>query len=221
MHTSVHLVGHSFGGALALRLAELYPERVLSVSLYEPISLGVFHGVSKEDDRHLLQKMQRLGSHMACSQPLNAMAHFIDFWMGAGSWEALGQDAQCKLAHYAAIAARDFQDGLHEAIHTSGHLPLPGPVLLMYGDQTIDVARRICQSLAGCLPGAALECLAGSGHMGPIQNADRVNTAILELATAAIRSIMKSAPGCLAAWFAQVRAFSKSLAAMCENARTP
>ena len=31
-----HLVGHSYGGAVALRYALRYPQRVLSLSLYEP-----------------------------------------------------------------------------------------------------------------------------------------------------------------------------------------
>ena len=34
--TPVHLVGHSYGGALALRLAALMPERIASVAVYEP-----------------------------------------------------------------------------------------------------------------------------------------------------------------------------------------
>ena len=33
----VHLVGHSYGGALALKLAALHPERVNSVAVYEPV----------------------------------------------------------------------------------------------------------------------------------------------------------------------------------------
>ena len=189
MHTPVHLVGHSFGGALALRLAEIHPDRVLSVSIYEPTSLGVFQDISRSDDRSLLRKMQELGSHMACAQPRDAMARFIDFWMGPGNWDALGVRAQDHLAQYATIAARDFQDGLHEAVEACARLPFAGPVLLLYGDRTIDVTRRVCQSLAASLPCAALECLADSGHMGPIQNADRVNSAILAHIEAVERTV--------------------------------
>ena len=33
----IHLVGHSYGGAIALRVALYHPERVTSVAVYEPV----------------------------------------------------------------------------------------------------------------------------------------------------------------------------------------
>src|SRR5262249_36585534 len=36
----VHLVGHSYGGHVALRAATLAPDRVLSLALYDPVSFG-------------------------------------------------------------------------------------------------------------------------------------------------------------------------------------
>src|SRR6185436_1390772 len=38
---SVHLVGHSFGGAVALRAAVQRPHRIASLSLYEPVAFHV------------------------------------------------------------------------------------------------------------------------------------------------------------------------------------
>ena len=35
----VHLVGHSYGGAIALRVALYHPESVTSVSVYEPVAI--------------------------------------------------------------------------------------------------------------------------------------------------------------------------------------
>src|SRR5882724_7548599 len=40
--TSVHLVGHSYGGLVALRFAQRYPARALSLALYEPMVLSLF-----------------------------------------------------------------------------------------------------------------------------------------------------------------------------------
>ncbi|HPC11709.1 MAG TPA: alpha/beta fold hydrolase, partial [candidate division Zixibacteria bacterium] len=37
----VHLVGHSYGGAVAARVAVAYPDRVASLTLYEPVMFGL------------------------------------------------------------------------------------------------------------------------------------------------------------------------------------
>lgn len=180
LDTPVHLVGHSFGGALALRLAEMHPERVRSVTIYEPTSLGVFRGAVLENDRRLLQKMQLLASRVTDTAPHQSMGYFIDFWMGDGQWDKLGQQARQSLASYSSIAAQDFQDGLHEASVAPVYPPFPGPVTLLCGDATVDVARRVCERLAESLPDAKLKLLPGLGHMGPLQNAETVNADILE-----------------------------------------
>src|SRR3569832_2064607 len=44
----VHLVGHSYGGHIALRAATLAPDRVISLALYDPVSFGV---LAPEGDR--------------------------------------------------------------------------------------------------------------------------------------------------------------------------
>lgn len=39
----VHLVGHSYGGLVALALARTLPHRVRSLAVYDPVAFGVLH----------------------------------------------------------------------------------------------------------------------------------------------------------------------------------
>ena len=49
----LHLVAHSFGGAVALKFAHARPERIASLTLYDPIAARQDPGLPAELDSHL------------------------------------------------------------------------------------------------------------------------------------------------------------------------
>src|SRR4051812_762205 len=83
-----HLVGHSFGGGVALRLAYANPERVRSLTLYEPTA---FHLLEQDDavlnDVRTVAHATRVATREGKS--LGATEVFIDFWSGKGAFAAL------------------------------------------------------------------------------------------------------------------------------------
>ncbi|MFG1489887.1 alpha/beta fold hydrolase, partial [Oceanospirillum sp. HFRX-1_2] len=70
-----HLVGHSYGAANALRLARLQPEKVISLTLFEPVA---FHLLSKDDPQqqsvHALS--QKIENFIDQHDPASAAACF-------------------------------------------------------------------------------------------------------------------------------------------------
>lgn len=176
----VHLVGHSFGGALALRLAEMYPQKCLSVTLYEPTSLEVFRSATDIKEIHLFNEIKALATKVGNASSMDAMSLFIDFWMGKGHWQTLPYKAQQQLSRYATITAQDFRDGLFEAQYKSDYPPFTGSVRLLFGSRTMEIAKHVCRELAVRLPNATAVQLPDLGHMGPIQNPDKVNAVIMQ-----------------------------------------
>jgi pimeloyl-ACP methyl ester carboxylesterase len=86
-----HVVGHSYGGAVALKLATLHPKRVRSLALYEPT---LFHLVAGRDPPSSpAQGIWHAATDAALaherSDAAAAAQRFIDFWMGAGSWATM------------------------------------------------------------------------------------------------------------------------------------
>jgi pimeloyl-ACP methyl ester carboxylesterase len=92
----VHLLGHSYGGSIALCLMRriLRPQkeprlRIASITLYEPNSLFFNH----PDERALMDREindKWFGALHQEPRDMDAfMAHFMCFWFGAGSWEKL------------------------------------------------------------------------------------------------------------------------------------
>ena len=179
INSQAHLVGHSFGAALVLRLAEMYPDRCLSVTLYEPTYLGVFWNNTRPNDVMLFRQIEALAKAVEVASPIEAMSYFIDFWMGKNRWQTLSLPAKQTLSGYAKLTAQDFSDGLFEASHSSTHAPYTGPTKLIYGENTAAIAKRICQLLAEKMPNACVEQLAGLGHMGPLQDPKTVNQVII------------------------------------------
>ncbi|MEO7151712.1 MAG: alpha/beta fold hydrolase, partial [Burkholderiaceae bacterium] len=88
--TPLVLVGHSYGAALALVVALARPQRLAALVLYEPTLFGLIDAQSAPpNDADGIR-----GAVAAAARALDAgdrdaaAGHFIDYWMGPGSWAA-------------------------------------------------------------------------------------------------------------------------------------
>ncbi|MEM6582275.1 MAG: alpha/beta fold hydrolase [Pseudomonadota bacterium] len=172
-----HVVGHSFGGALALRLGVMRPEQVLSISVYEPTALAVFHGCTQPLDQRFLGEFRRLGQITASATPEVAMESFVNYWMGPGQWTQLSSANQNILTAVAKSAARDFQDALLDLDQPTPPKWYAGPVQILCGDSTVPASHRIAHLLMERLPNASLQIMSGAGHMGPMTHGHDFHTA--------------------------------------------
>src|SRR5690606_9254560 len=78
----VHLVGHSFGGVVALKAAMTAAESIRSLTVVEPVAFNLLHCRTGADGR-LAREIDALSgvvaACMADDAPEAALAHFIDF----------------------------------------------------------------------------------------------------------------------------------------------
>lgn len=176
-----HVIGHSFGATVALRLAIEDRARVHSVTLIEPV-LFAAAGQSRPDI---------LADYLAAAGPFSnalrqgdwadAAAHFLDIWGDGRDWTTLGDRERDLIASQMRViretdpcltqdTAGLLQTGRLEAIAC--------PVLLIRGDRSEPVIRAIHETLLRRIPNAAESVLAGAGHMGPITHPAKVATLI-------------------------------------------
>ena len=177
-----HVVGHSYGAAVAVKLALVHPARVRSLVLYEPT---LFHLVAGADPAAspaagIWHAANDAADAVARGDSLAAAERFIDFWMGPGSWAAMPPARQPAVAGSMRNAKgwRDvtFADNLDlEALRT-----LQVPVLLLWGDRSPESALSVVRVLQDSLPQLTLAPQPGLGHMGPITDAQRINQQIAE-----------------------------------------
>ena len=179
----VHLVGHSYGGAVALQMALLYPELVLSLCVIEPVAFNILRD-STDTERGLFDQVSRLARDITqdVSQgfPEKAMKRFVDYWNGDGTWAGLDQDQRLKLARNAAMLPVDFSATLGEATSITAYAGITVPTLVLCGTNSPKPARQITRMLAETIPDARHRTIANAGHMLPLTHPAKVYAAIGE-----------------------------------------
>ena len=177
-----HVVGHSYGGAVALKLATMYPKLVRSVAAYEPV---LFRWLSDDIKHHgplqevvevadsIRDQLGRHAEHVAAKR-------FVDFWSGAGAWESLPEGKRASIATRMRAVLEHFDALFCEPLPRTQLSLLRMPMLFMTGAQTVAVMHRLAVLLRDTFPYAQHEVMQAMGHMGPITHAAEVNSRLIE-----------------------------------------
>lgn len=174
------LVGHSYGGAVALKVAQRNPARIRSVFAYEPV---LFHLLEGRDDAAAERAeiggvSQRTQDSVAAGDFAAASETFVRYWSGDPAWEALPQERRDQLAAVAPKAACDFA-ALHEESAPAPDYFVDGlKTRIAAGAGSPAPARKVASILGEARPGA-LEIIPEVGHMAPITHPQPVLEALL------------------------------------------
>jgi pimeloyl-ACP methyl ester carboxylesterase len=179
---SVHVVGHSYGAAVALKLAAQYPGRVRSVVAYEPVlfRLLVEDPHSRREAEEALALGEGVRSRLADGRAHAAAEHFMSYWAGADAWQSLPQPRREAAALRMPCVSWHFDALYGEPMGLKQLAQLRLPMLFATGSRTTAVARRIGELLRMSLPAARHEVLPGLGHMGPITHAALFNPLVVQ-----------------------------------------
>ncbi|WP_267875228.1 alpha/beta fold hydrolase [Duganella lactea] len=168
-----HLIGHSFGGACALHMARRMPQRVLSLTLFEPVA---FH-LLPDGHPAKVEIVDVVGGITTCASDRDATRIFIDYWNRGGAFDVATASAQDKMVSQIAKVKLDFQALLDEPATLDDLSMLTMPTLVMAGERSPASTRLLVEQLGESLPNATLLKLR-TAHMGPITHGAIVNPAI-------------------------------------------
>ena len=173
-----HIVGHSYGGAVALKVATMYPTLLRSLVAYEPV---LFHWLIKNNERHgpvqdVIAVAESMRDRLARHEDHSAAQVFVDFWSGAGAWESLPEGKRTSIAARMCTVLQHFDALFSEPPQRAQLALLRIPMLFMTGTHTVAVTRRVGELLRITFADAQHEAMSGMSHMGPITHATEVNT---------------------------------------------
>jgi pimeloyl-ACP methyl ester carboxylesterase len=171
----VHLVGHSYGGGVALGVALARPERIASMALYEPSAFHLLRELGETDAfSEIVGVARRVSEGILTGDYQGAMAAFVDYWNGPGTWDRIGPDGQQALTRWAPKAPLDFQALIDDLTPAEAYHSLAFPTLILRGERAPAPTRRVAEGLSRLLPASRLLVIAGAGHMGPMTHAAEV-----------------------------------------------
>ncbi len=177
----IHLVGHSYGGAVALWYAMQRPETVKSLTLIEPVAFNVLR-FGARGRRFLFDEVEDVATKVVTAlsrgDHFAGMAHFIDYWNGRGTWDLLPRERQELLASQIENIAQEFSAVFDDPRSTAAYEALQVPTLIIRGDQSRVPAMSVAASLARAIPAAALQTIEGAGHMLPLTHKALVQASI-------------------------------------------
>lgn len=179
----VHLIGHSYGGGVALHIALTRPNRLASLTLYEPSAfhlLKLTDGGGAEALGEITAIARKVCSGVITGDYRRAAASFVDYWSGEGAWRAMRPELQSALTRWVPKAPLDFAALTGEQTEPGAYDSLRFPVLIIRGEHAPAPMRLIAEVLLSLLPDACLADIAGAGHMGPLTHPADVTAVIVK-----------------------------------------
>ncbi len=176
----VHLVGHSYGGALALKLAALYPDRVKSVVAFEPVLFRTLFDYSPRDvsSKEVLVAAASIRHWLELGHVERSAERFVDFWSGPGSWSSLPPSHRQVIAARMPSIVAHFRALFADTLTRETLSGLRMPMLCLTGEKTRSTTRRLGELLRCWMPRATHATLTGMGHMGPVTHPTQVASRI-------------------------------------------
>lgn len=170
----VDIVGHSYGGATALRLAIDCPRTVRSLVLIEPVVTCLLGEVGDP----LFAESRVIASTFIAStergRPEIGWEAFIDSRNGAGTWARLSDRRRQQFLAQTAQTRDAFLSNLNNRTTLTECAGLALPATMVTGSETTACDRRTTEVAGAALRTAVHIAIPGAGHMSPLTHPEAV-----------------------------------------------
>ncbi len=176
----VSLVGHSFGGAVAMKAALRLGARVDKLVLFEPNPFFLLRDNGRDaafaEISALRDVIKQHGGRGEWELPAS---RFADYWGGAGTWAATSPDRRATFIAAIKPVFHEWDAVLSETTALSAWVAgLPARTLIMHDSGTVRPIREIVALLADAAPHWHFQAIAEGGHMAPLSRPEVVNPLI-------------------------------------------
>jgi pimeloyl-ACP methyl ester carboxylesterase len=175
----VHLVGHSYGGAVAIRAAMKFPDHIASITLIEPVVFQLLRdGGNQESWCEVAELAKTHICLVAEGRDGDAAEAFMTYWIGARGWQALPLNARASIVRSMPKVAVEWASMFEGSDDRSQIRRISAPVLLVKGGLTRKSASDVLDCLKQLLPNARKVEIASAGHMSPQTHSAEICAAI-------------------------------------------
>lgn len=183
----VHLVGQSYGAFTALALALNHPEMVHSLVLAEPPLLQWVRDLPDGDSLYaafMTSVMAPARDAFARGDSTQAMRTLTDGISGTVKFDSLPPAARCdRMRNARAMEALAISRDPFPNLPKEEARQLRVPVLVVTGENTITIHKRVNEELSRVLPRVETIVIPAAGHVSHRENPQAFNEAVLKFLT--------------------------------------
>jgi len=177
-----HIVGLSFGGSIALRLATRRPDLFRSLSVHEPPLFDLLAGDPDQGPamREVMSRLQPVAALLKAGEVEEGARQFIEtIALGPGAWEHLPPHVRQLLASNAPTFLDEMGDPQALTVDLAALAAFSRPVQLTGGDQSPAWFAPIVAKLSTVLPCAETRVFTGAGHLPMVTHPAEYAAAII------------------------------------------
>jgi pimeloyl-ACP methyl ester carboxylesterase len=173
----IYLVGHSFGGSVAMKAAARLSGRVAKLVLLET---NPFHLLAQSGRADAFAEAMELRNFIktfgALSEWATAAEKFADYWGAIGTWRDMSLDRRIAFSEALKPNYFEWDAVMNETTPLEEWAALlPRDTLLVCDPGTVLPIREIAALLHRSNPGWIYREVPGAGHMAPITNPELIN----------------------------------------------
>jgi pimeloyl-ACP methyl ester carboxylesterase len=173
----IHLVGHSFGGAVAMKVAARLGARVGKLVLFEPIPFSLLRQAGRREAFDEIMTLRNtVKTRGALGQWAVAAERFADYWGGDGTWQGMPESRRGTFIQ--SLRPNFFEwDAVIDDATTAEEWAslLPHSTLLMMDRATVQPVWEIASLLRQACPDWSYMEISAGGHMSPLTHPAVVN----------------------------------------------
>jgi pimeloyl-ACP methyl ester carboxylesterase len=176
---AVCLVGHSFGGSVAMKAAARLSGRVVRLVLLEANPFYLLKQAGRAEAfaevmelRNFVKKFGSLGEWSTAAEK------FADYWGGAGSWHAMSPERRCGFTQALKPNFFEWDAVMDETPAEQWAQLLPVATLVVSDPTTVRPIREITEVLRRSCPLWTFKEIAAGGHMAPLTRPDLINPVV-------------------------------------------
>lgn len=173
-----HVVGHSFGGAVALETARQFQADVVSVAVYEPTAFWVLRTEVPECWEEISGLVRAVKTGVTAGDLGGAASGFVDYWARGKQWERMSDRQRATVASAMVNVAHEADALMSPPADPDAWLAdVPAPTLVMQAQDSPAPVREVARLLAEN-GRRQLHVIDSGGHMAPVTDPAAVLAAL-------------------------------------------
>jgi pimeloyl-ACP methyl ester carboxylesterase len=161
-----HLVTHSFGSVIGLRLRRALGARVTRMTVIEPVIVSVLRECGEDDAYAEMEgQYQRF---MNLSSDHEAAAHFfVDHWSCNGAWDSMGRRGRAMVTSLVPKLRLEMTATRSDTVKLAWLAESAPPTTILIGEKTLLAPRAVAHHLGLALKATSV-VVPGAAHMIPM-----------------------------------------------------